>query len=75
MVDDINPALPYGTLSYGIYGILLIMRNAGFTSSTVSFTVFCKIASSSSRLSGSKAHCKAGTCRVRNEFFGYVTIA
>ena len=33
-VDGRNPALPLGTLSYGNYGICLIMGNAGFRSST-----------------------------------------
>ena len=33
--DDINPAVPLGTLSYGNYGIFLIMGNAGFIPSTV----------------------------------------
>ena len=34
-VDGRNPALPLGTLSYGNYGICLIMGNAGFRSSAV----------------------------------------
>ena len=34
-VDDTNPALPLRTLNYGNYGTFLIMRNAGFVSSTV----------------------------------------
>ena len=34
-MDDINPALPLRTLTYGNYGIFLIMGNAGFISSTV----------------------------------------
>ena len=34
-VDDINLALPLGPLNYGNHGMLLIMGNAGFISSTV----------------------------------------
>ena len=34
-VDDINPALPLRTLSYGNSGIVFIMGNAGCISATV----------------------------------------
>ena len=38
-VDDINPALPLRTLSYGNYGIFLTMGNAGFIASTAAQTL------------------------------------
>ena len=34
-VDDVNPALPLGAENYGIYGIFLLMGNAGYITSTV----------------------------------------
>ena len=41
--DEINPAITLRTLSYGDYGMLLIMGNAGFISWTVDrSTISCE---------------------------------
>ena len=39
IVDDINPTCTLRTLNYGNYGLVLILGNAGFISSTVGPTL------------------------------------
>ena len=43
IADDINPAFTLRTLNYESYGILRIMGNAGFISSTVTWECGCRM--------------------------------